>query len=104
MSPIITGLLLTVGVSLFVMTMAGRIGVLLAMKQENRLDNLPQRATALLSFGLGQKRMVDREEFTPGLMHVFIFAAFMVLALRTILKRIFAWERAAILAGRQGAR
>ncbi|XXF78454.1 (Fe-S)-binding protein [Myxococcaceae bacterium GXIMD 01537] len=84
MSPIITGLLLAVALSIFVMTMAGRAGVLLAMKKENRLDNIPQRALALLRFGLGQRRMVDREEFTPGLMHVFIFAAFMVLALRTV--------------------
>ncbi|OJT18683.1 (Fe-S)-binding protein [Archangium sp. Cb G35] len=97
MSPIITGLLLAVGVSLFVMTMAGRIGVLLAMKQENRLDNLPQRATALLSFGLGQKRMVDREEFTPGLMHVFIFAAFMVLALRTIMMFVMGFSETALV-------
>ncbi|KFA94718.1 (Fe-S)-binding protein [Archangium violaceum] len=97
MSPIITGLLLTVGVSIFVMTMAGRIGVLLAMKHENRLDNLPQRATALLSFGLGQKRMVDREEFTPGLMHVFIFAAFMVLAVRTIMLFVMGFSETALV-------
>ncbi|MGZ3460567.1 MAG: (Fe-S)-binding protein, partial [Archangium sp.] len=85
MSPIITGLLLVAGLSVFVMTMAGRIGVLLAMKPENRLDHIPQRAVALLRFGLGQKRMVDPEEFTPGLMHLFIFAAFLVLALRTLM-------------------
>ncbi|MBF5046235.1 (Fe-S)-binding protein [Aggregicoccus sp. 17bor-14] len=86
MSPIITGLMLAVGVSVFVMTMAGRIGVLLAMsKQDNRLDRPVWRAKRLLLFGLGQKRMVDPEEFTPGLMHVFIFGAFMVLALRTIM-------------------
>ncbi|WP_375769791.1 (Fe-S)-binding protein [Archangium gephyra] len=97
MSPIITGLLLAVGVSVFVMTMAGRIGVLVAMKPENRLDNLPQRAAALLSFGLGQKRMVDREEFTPGLMHVFIFAAFMVLALRTIMMFVMGFSETALV-------
>ena len=49
------------------------------MKPENRLDHLAERTRALLRFGLGQKRMVDPEEFTPGLMHVFIFAAFLVL-------------------------
>ncbi|HYO70087.1 MAG TPA: (Fe-S)-binding protein, partial [Archangium sp.] len=97
MSPIITGLLLTVGVSVFVMTMAGRIGVLLAMKTENRLDNLPQRAAALLRFGMGQKRMVDPEEFTPGLMHVFIFAAFVVLALRTIMMFVMGFSETALV-------
>jgi Fe-S oxidoreductase len=85
MSPIITGLLLAVAVPIFVMTMSGRVGVLLAMKKENRLDNIPLRIKRLVLFGLGQKRMVDPEEFTPGLMHVFIYAAFMVLALRTIM-------------------
>ncbi|MDY7226332.1 (Fe-S)-binding protein [Hyalangium rubrum] len=85
MSPIITGLLLVVAVSVFAITMSGRAGVLLAMKKENRLDHIPFRALQLLRFGLGQKRMVDPEEFTPGLMHVFIFAAFMVLALRTVM-------------------
>lgn len=84
MSPLITGLLLVVGLSIFVMTMGGRVGALLAMRPENRLDHVPQRTLALLRFGLGQRRMVDPEEFTPGLMHVLIFAAFMVLALRTV--------------------
>ena len=28
--------------------------------------------------------MVDREEFVPGLMHVFIFGAFLVLSVRTV--------------------
>ncbi|MFL5358040.1 (Fe-S)-binding protein [Archangium sp.] len=96
MSPIITGLLLAVGLSIFVMTMAGRIGVLLAMKPENRLDNLPQRAAALLRFGLGQQRMVDREEFTPGSMHVLIFAAFMVLALRTVMMFVMGFSDTAL--------
>ncbi len=85
MSPIITGLLLAVALSVFAMTMAGRTGVLLGMKRENRLDVIPWRLGQLLRFGLGQQRMVDREEFTPGLMHVFIFVAFLVLALRTIM-------------------
>ncbi|MBJ6760500.1 (Fe-S)-binding protein [Myxococcaceae bacterium JPH2] len=85
MSPIITGLLLAVAVSLFIITMSGRAGVLLAMKQENRLDQIPYRVAQLVRFGLGQKRMVDPEEFTPGLFHIFIYAAFMVLAVRTVM-------------------
>ncbi|MCP3136679.1 (Fe-S)-binding protein [Pyxidicoccus xibeiensis] len=85
MSPIITGLLLAVAIPIFVMTMSGRLGVLLSMKHENRLDNIPLRIKRLVLFGLGQKRMVDPEEFTPGLMHVLIYAAFVVLALRTVM-------------------
>lgn len=85
MSPIITGLLLAIAIPIFVMTMSGRVGVLLAMKKEGRLDNIPLRIKRLVLFGLGQKRMVDPEEFTPGLMHVLIYAAFMVLQVRTIM-------------------
>ncbi len=85
MSPIITGLLLALAIPIFVITMSGRVGVLLAMKKENRLDNIPFRVAQLVRFGLGQKRLVDPEEFTPGLFHVLIYAAFMVLALRTIM-------------------
>jgi ferredoxin len=84
MSPIITGLLIVIAVSFFVMTMAGRVGVLLAMKGESRLDDIPFRVKQLLRFGFGQQRMVDPEEFTPGLMHVFIFLAFLVLQLRSL--------------------
>ena len=85
MSPIITGLLLAVALSLFVMTMSGRIGVLLQLKRDGRFDQLPRRALALMRFGFGQKRMVDPEEFTPGFAHVLIFGAFIVLALRTVM-------------------
>jgi Fe-S oxidoreductase len=84
MSPLATSLLLLSGLSLFAYTIHGRILPLLAMRPENRLDAPARRLNALLRFGLGQRRMVDPEEFTPGLMHLFIFAAFMVLALRTV--------------------
>lgn len=96
MSPIITGLLLAGALSLFVITMSGRAGVLLAMKKENRLDRIPYRAVQLLRFGLGQQRMVDPEEFTPGLFHIFIYAAFMVLALRTIMMFVMGFSSTAL--------
>ena len=85
MNPLITSLLVFVGLTVFVYIMYGRTSVLLAMKPENRLDHLAERTRALLRFGLGQKRMVDPEELTPGVMHVFIFVAFLVLAMRTLM-------------------
>lgn len=85
MNPSATTLLLLAGLSFFVHTMYGRASVLLAMKRENRLDDIPRRLKALLLFGIGQKRMVDKEEFGPGVMHILIYAAFMVLAVRTAL-------------------
>jgi Fe-S oxidoreductase len=85
MNPVVTALLLFVGLSLFTYIIYGRASVLLAMKPENRLDHLGARTLALLRFGLGQKRMVDPEERLPGVAHVLIFVAFLVLALRTVM-------------------
>jgi hypothetical protein len=85
MNPLITSLLVFVGLTVFVYIMYGRTSVLLAMKPENRLDHLAERTRALLRFGLGQKRMVDPEERTPGVAHVLIFVAFLVLAIRTLM-------------------
>src|SRR4029453_7045907 len=85
MNPLIASLLVFVGLTVFVYIMYGRAGGLVAMKPENRLDRLGARTRALVLFGLGQKRMVDPEERAPGLAHVLIFVAFMVLALRTLM-------------------
>ena len=85
MNPLITSLLVFVGLTVFVYIAYGRTSVLLAMKPENRLDRLGERTRALLRFGLGQKRMVDPEERAPGMAHVLIFVAFMVLAIRTLM-------------------
>ena len=83
MNPYVTAILLLVGIIVFGFIMVGRITTLLRMKGVNRFDRPIERTKRLLKFGLGQRRMVDREEFLPGLMHVLIFAAFMVLAVRT---------------------
>ena len=85
MSFIATLLLVFVGLAAFVHTTYGRTAVLLGMKPAHRLDSPGRRLAALLRFGFGQRRMVDPEERTPGVMHVFIFVAFVVLALRTLM-------------------
>jgi len=85
MSPAFTSLLLAAGLIFFGVTIYWRARVLLAMRPENRFDNGPARAEALVRYGLGQRRMVDPEERGPGVMHVLIFAAFVVLAARTIM-------------------
>src|SRR5215813_5620538 len=85
MNPLITSLLVFVGLTVFVYIMYGRISVLLAMKPESRLDHLVERTRALIRFGLGQKRMVDPEERAPGIAHVLIFLAFVILILRTLM-------------------
>src|SRR5690349_4901470 len=84
MNPIVTAILLFVGLASFGYTMYGRIASLAAMKGTVRWDRPLERLWRMTFFALGQRRMVDPEEFTPGLMHVFIYVAFMVLAVRTV--------------------
>src|SRR5512146_1865345 len=84
MSPILTAALLVVGLAVFANTMIRRIAPLAALRSDVRTDRTGERIRNLLAFGFGQKRLVDPEERVPGLLHVVIFAAFMVLALRTI--------------------
>ncbi len=84
MNPIATALLLVVAGGFFAFTMLRRLAPMWALRRETRTDRPSERTEALLRFGFGQRRMVDPEELRPGLMHVAIFAAFLVLALRTI--------------------
>jgi Fe-S oxidoreductase len=96
MSPIATSLLLVAALSFFTLTMFWRLRVLPHLKREDRLSNAPARAEALVLFGLGQKRMVDPEERTPGLMHIIIFAAFLVLTVRSAMLFAMGFSPAAL--------
>ncbi|WP_242371391.1 heterodisulfide reductase-related iron-sulfur binding cluster [Anaeromyxobacter sp. SG26] len=84
MSPFLTAAMLVFALAFFAFTMLQRIAPLLALRRDDRLSRTGERLATLLRFGLGQKRLVDPEERGPGLLHVVIFAAFLVLALRTI--------------------
>ena len=84
MNPFVTAILLFVGLASFGYTMYGRVASLAGLKPQDRLDHPLERTKRMLLFAFGQRRMVDPEEFTPGLMHVFVYVAFMVLAVRTI--------------------
>ncbi len=98
MSPLVTTALLAVSLAIFTKTMMGRLRTMAALKPVpgNRLDRMNERIMGLLKFGLGQRRMVDREEFVPGLMHVFIFGAFMVLAVRTVMLFVMGFSTTAV--------
>jgi hypothetical protein len=50
-------------------------------KPEQRLDNLRQRLKALLTYGLGHKRLLS--ESGPGLTHLSIFSGFLILTIGT---------------------
>jgi Fe-S oxidoreductase len=89
-------LLLVIGLSTFGITVSGRVLALTRMKKEHRFDNLGLRLRQLALFGLGQKRMVDKEERSAGWMHVLIYAAFIVLALRTVMLFVMGFSETAL--------
>jgi Fe-S oxidoreductase len=84
MNPALTSAMLVVAAAVFTFTMTRRVMPLLALRRDVRTDRVGERLRALLRFGLGQRRLVDPEERRPGLLHVAIFAAFLVLAVRTV--------------------
>jgi Fe-S oxidoreductase len=96
MNPIVTFVLVASALAFFAYTMLGRMRVLPATKPVNRFDSVSDRLAALLAFGLGQKRMVDPEERTPGFMHVLIFGAFMTLGLRTVMLVVMGFSSGAL--------
>jgi len=84
MNPALTSVLLLVALAAFSWTTFRRVAPLLALRGDDRLSRFGERAALLLRFGLGQRRLVDPEERGPGVLHVLVFAAFVVLALRTL--------------------
>src|SRR6185295_16892923 len=96
MSPLFAGAIVFLMLLAFSITMAWRIAAMRALKPENRFDRLGERTKALMLFGFGQKRMVDREELAPGLMHVLIFAAFLAVQLRSLMLFIMGFSKTAL--------
>jgi Fe-S oxidoreductase len=84
MNPILTAALLLVGGAAFLVSVTVRLAPLVALRRVDRTSRAGERWAALLRFGFGQRRLVDPEELLPGLLHVLIFAAFLVLGLRTV--------------------
>jgi len=84
MNPLLTTALLAAAGAFFLFTMLRRFLPLAALRRDERLDRMGERVASLLRFGLGQKRLLDREERLPGILHAVLFAAFLVLALRTL--------------------
>jgi Fe-S oxidoreductase/nitrate reductase gamma subunit len=84
MRPALTLVMLLVAGLSFAFTMTRRLAPLLALRREDRVDRVRERLSALVRYGLGQKRLVDPEERGPGVLHVLVFVAFVVLALRTV--------------------
>src|SRR6266545_1906187 len=84
MSPALTAAMLAVGLAFFAFTMLRRLAPLAALRREVRTDRMGERIRSLLAYGFGQRRLLDPEERTAGVLHVLIFVAFIVVALRSI--------------------
>lgn len=77
--------MIILALGIFAILMGPRMKILLRLPHDPaRFDDPWTRFKRLMRFGMGQRRLVDPEEFKPGLAHVMIFGAFVVLALRTI--------------------
>jgi Fe-S oxidoreductase/nitrate reductase gamma subunit len=84
MNALLAVVLLAAGLGLFGWTLVRRLAPLRSLRREDRLDRIGERFASLLRFGLGQRRVLDREELVPGALHAVLFAAFLVLGLRTV--------------------
>lgn len=79
---VVAGLLAALGI--FGRAVFKRIAPLRALRREDRCDRRGERGASLVRFGLFQRRLVDPEEGVAGWLHVLVFAAFLVLAWRTV--------------------
>ncbi len=84
MGPIAISILMLVAGAGFLFTMQRRFRLLTKLARSEVWHQSVKRFGNLLSYGFGQKRLVDSPEHVPGFMHVLIFFSFLVLALRTI--------------------
>ncbi len=75
-------LLPVAGVALFVYIMARRMAPLVRAAPDPRLDHPGQRFRLMLKYAVGQYR--HPRYLLPGLLHIALFAGFMVLSLRSI--------------------
>lgn len=82
--PIAMAVLLIPALLLFGYLMQIRLRLLLALRAENRFDHTSERAEAVMKFGLGQARMVQKPDRAAGVAHIFVFGGFMVLGLREL--------------------
>ena len=69
MNPALTAVLLLAAGAFFSFTILRRFLPLAALRRDERLDRPGERFLSLLRFGLGQKRLLDREERVAGVLH-----------------------------------
>ena len=82
--PLLTAVLLVSAGAFFAFTMVRRLVPLLALRRETGSTARGAGRRARSASASARSGCVDPEELTAGLLHVVLFAAFLVLALRTI--------------------
>ncbi len=83
-SAITTAFLLAAGLGFFAWTLQRRLRPLFFARKDVRWDRAPERADALVAFGLGQARMPQKPELRAGIAHIFIFVAFIAAQIGTL--------------------
>ncbi len=76
------GLLVLIATGAFVYSMSRRVRVLLATAAENRFDRIGTRLRKTFEYAILQKRMF--RDLYAGTFHIFLFAGFVVLLVRTV--------------------
>jgi Fe-S oxidoreductase len=79
---VLFGLLVLFAVLAFVYSVSRRIRLLLALSPERRFDRIGTRIGKTLEYAFVQKRMF--RDLYAGVFHIFLFAGFVVLTVRTI--------------------
>lgn len=84
-NPLIMSVMLLISLAVFGYLMNKRMRILFKMRHDaSAFQQIGERTKRLLRFGLGQGRMMDKNEETIGFAHILIFTAFLVLSIRTL--------------------
>ena len=81
-APLVHGLLLIVGLALFAFILWKRGKLLTLAAPDPRLDDIGRRISKTLVFGFGQAR--QPRYLVAGVLHILIFAGFLILSLRSL--------------------
>jgi Fe-S oxidoreductase len=89
-----------VGVGVFTYIIVLRLKPLVLAAPDNRFDRLPQRLFALFKYAIGQYR--HPRYLDAGIIHIFLFAGFIILSLRSITLVLLGISEGYVLPGLDG--
>ena len=89
-----------IGVACFTYIIAKRIAPLVRSKPDPRLDSIPDRLANMFKFAIAQYR--QPRYMMAGVLHIVLFAGFMILSLRSITLVILGLKNGFVLPGLGG--